>query len=91
MDINQLKKTSLLEVFNMITTKGEKTDGVYELDNIRASYDFDGYTCWLMYKDLTITLLFHGKYSFDYKEEKTVKEFEHKVTDLLADKINKRK
>jgi len=91
MDINQLRKTSLLEVFNLITTKGKKVDGVYELEHIRASYDFDGYTCWLMYKDLTITLLFHGKYSFDYTEEKTVKAFEHKVTELLTEKINKRR
>jgi hypothetical protein len=91
MDINQLKKTRLLEVFNLITTHGNKIDGSYELSNIRASHDFDGYTCWMAYKDLTITLLFHGQYSLDYKEEKTVREFTHKVLELLEDKSNKRK
>jgi len=91
MEINQLKKNSLLEVFNYITTHGNKIDGSYELSNIRASYDFDGYTCWLKYKDLTITLLFHNKYSFDYKEEKTVREFTNKVSELLTENSNKRK
>jgi hypothetical protein len=88
MDINQLKKRNLLQVFDLITTKGSKHDGVYELLGIRASHDFDGYTCWLAYKDLTITLLFHGKYDFDYQDEDTLKAFFKKISGLLADKDN---
>jgi len=57
-----------LQVFNLITTKESKKDGVYALSDISASQDFDGYTCWLAYKDLTITLLFHGSYYFDYQQ-----------------------
>ena len=88
MDIDQLKKRNMLQVFDLITTKGRKVDGVYELAGIRASYDFDGYTCWLVYKDLTITLLFHGNYDLDYQDEDTLKAFFKKIATLLADKDN---
>ncbi|MFT7098079.1 MAG: hypothetical protein ACJARM_002866, partial [Glaciecola sp.] len=53
MSLDRIKKQNLLKVFNLVTTKGTKTDSVYELSGIRASQDFDGYTCWLAYKDLT--------------------------------------
>ena len=88
MDMNQLKKRNLLQVFDLITTKGNKCDGVYEFAGIRAANDFDGYTCWLAYKDLTITLLFHGKYDFDYKDEDTLKAFFKKIAVLIADRDN---
>lgn len=88
MDVNRLEKRNLLRVFDLITTKGRKFDGAYEFSDIRASHDFDGYTCWLAYKDLTITLLFHGPYHFDYQHEDTLKVFFKKVSRLLADKGN---
>ena len=88
MDVNQLKNRNLLQIFNLITTKGRKLDGAYEFLDIRASHDFDGYTCWLAYKDLTITLLFHGLYHFDYQHEETLKVFLKKISGLLADKDN---
>lgn len=86
MDVNRLKKRDLLQIFNLITTKGRKFDGAYEFSGIRASHDFDGYTCWLAYKDLTITLLFHGSYDFDYQDEDTLKLFFKKVSALLSEK-----
>tara|TARA_R110001583_G_scaffold67490_8_gene192969 strand:- start:14000 stop:14260 length:261 start_codon:yes stop_codon:yes gene_type:complete len=86
MDINKVKKRNMLEVFNVITTKGAKKDGAYELLGIRASQDFDGYTCWLTYKDLTVTLLFHGKYDLEYKEKETLKAFFNKISSLVTDK-----
>ncbi|MEH6451432.1 MAG: DUF3081 domain-containing protein [Psychromonas sp.] len=86
MDINKDKKRNLLQVFELITSKGTKVNGVYELVGIRASHDFDGYTCWLAYKDLTVSLLFHGKYHFDYKDEDTLKVFFNKISTMLADK-----
>jgi hypothetical protein len=88
MDVNQQKKRNLLRVFNLITTKGRRFDGAYEFSDIRASHDFDGYTCWLAYKDLTVTLLFHGSYDFDYQHEDTLTVFFKKISGLLADKDN---
>ncbi|MGB5445974.1 MAG: DUF3081 family protein [Psychromonas sp.] len=86
MDITKEKKRNLLQAFDLITSKGEKVDGAYEFAGIRAAHDFDGYTCWLSYKDLTISLLFHGKYDFDYQDQETLKAFFNKISRLLADK-----
>ena len=90
MKIDQVTKQKLLRVFNLITRKGTKSDGVYEFGGIRASHDFDGYTCWLMYQDLTVSLVFHGLYDFDYQEESTLKVFLSKVSGLLLDEENER-
>lgn len=88
MYLDRMKKQNLLQIFNLVTTKGSKLDGVYELSGIRASQDFDGYTCWLAYKDLTVTLLFHGSHDFDYQQKDTIDIFFKKVSNLLADKEN---
>jgi len=88
MDVNKLEKRNLLKAFNLITSKGNKSDGAYEFSDIKASHDFDGYTCWLAYKDLTITMLFHGPYRFDYKDKETVDIFFKKISKLLDDKDN---
>ena len=85
MDIDRQKKRNLLQVFDLITTKGCKINGTYEFLGVRASHDFDGYTCWLTYKDLTITMLFHGQYDFDYQDKDTLKAFFKKISGLLAD------
>jgi len=88
MYLDRIKKQNLLQVFNLVTTKGSNTDGVYELSGIRASQDFDGYTCWLAYKDLTVTISFHGSYDFDYQEKDTLDVFFKKISNLLADQEN---
>jgi hypothetical protein len=85
MYLDRIKKQNLLQIFNLITTKGNKKDGVYTLSGITASQDFDGYTCWLDYKDLTITLLFHGSYDFDYQKDNTLEIFFNKIENLLSD------
>jgi hypothetical protein len=86
MEINKAKKRDMLEVFNIITSKGTKIGGAYEYLDIRASQDFDGYTCWLSYKDLTVSMLFHGKYDFDYKDKDTLKSFFNKISTVISDK-----
>jgi hypothetical protein len=86
MDVNKLKKRDLLQAFDLVTTKGIKTDGVYELSGVKASQDFDGYTCWLSFKDLTVTLLFHGAFDMNYEDEDTQKAFFKKISNMLDDK-----
>ncbi|MBB1271899.1 DUF3081 family protein [Psychromonas sp. SR45-3] len=86
MDVDKLKKRDLLQAFDLVTTKGKKTDGVYELSGVKASQDFDGYTCWLSFKDLTVTLLFHGAFDMDYEDEDTQKAFFKKISNMLDDK-----
>jgi len=88
MYLNRLKKQNLLRIFDLVTTKGCKLKDAYELSGIRASYDFDGYTCWLTYKDLTVTLLFHGSHDFNYQQKDTIDIFFKKISNLLADQEN---
>jgi hypothetical protein len=76
---NTLKNRDFLRVFDLISTKGIKSEGVYEFLGIRALHDFDGYTCWIIYNDLTITLLFHGNFSIEYEKQDTFNEFNKKL------------
>lgn len=75
MDTYGLTTRMLLHIFHIILSNGQKHEGVSELENVRAWSDFDGYTCWLSYKDLTATLLFHGNLSVEYDNINTIKEF----------------
>lgn len=68
--------THHLNIFNHVTSQGELINGKYMLGSLSAWNDFDGYTCYLGYKDLTMSLYFHSRFSFDYDEEDTFKEFE---------------
>jgi hypothetical protein len=81
---NTLKSRDFLKIFDLVSTKGIKLEGTYEYLGIRAWHDFDGYTCWLAYKDLTITLLFHGKLGVDYQQADTFHEFYKRVNSLIA-------
>lgn len=78
------EKRNYLHAFNYICTQGIKIDNAYELQGIKAWHDFDGYTCWLSYNDLTITLLFHNKYEFDYKHDETVERFIKKIDHMIS-------
>jgi len=84
MSINTLTNRNLLEIFELITAQGIKSNAGYEFAELKACSDFDGYTCWITFNDLTVTLLFHGKYAFDYTNPKTLNEFLNKVSQLLA-------
>ena len=83
MNNREVKLRDFLQIYDSITSEGIKIDGVYEYLGLRAWHDFDGYTCWIGYKDLTITLLFHGRFEIDYKYEDTLKQFYKKVSELI--------
>ncbi len=80
-----LETRDYLSVFNKIATEGEKKENRYVLKGINAWHDYDGYTCFLEYKDLTLTLLFHGKYSFDFSNKQTMVDFIAKIKKLLSE------
>ena len=87
MNEHQIALMDNLSVLNEVLTKGTRigsiTDSKYELDGLTAWHDYDGYTCYLRYKDLTLTLLFHGKFAIDYQDKKTVTEFYEKSKRIL--------
>ena len=83
-----MKLSDYLKAYHYIVSHGEHQQGKYLFAELSAWHDFDGYSCWLGYKDLTIALLFHGRCSFDYEHEDTLNAFLKKATSMLSDKAN---
>lgn len=78
-----LQLIDFLRVFNLVLSKGVKLENSYEYIELKARHEQDGYTCYLEYKDLTLTMLFHGRYSFDFTEDETMNQFMKKINKLL--------
>ena len=72
-----------LNLFNHIVTKGNKQGDKYQLDDLFAWHGFDGYTCYISFKDLTMSFYFHNRTSFDFKEEQTLRQFEQLAKKIL--------
>lgn len=81
---NIFKSREFLQAFDLITSKGIKSGGKYQFRGINAWHDHDGYTCWLSYKDLTVTLLFHGKLGVQFDDSNTLNEFYKKINILIT-------
>lgn len=64
-----------LYVFNYVISNGVLHQGKYYLNNLCAWHDFDGYTCYFGYKDLTMSLFFHSAFDYDYENKSTFKAF----------------
>ena len=77
-----------LKAFNLVISHGEKENSNYHLNGLSAWHDFDGYTCFIGYKDLTLTLLFHGRHSFDYEHKESLDAFCKLLTKILKDDVN---
>lgn len=77
-----MKMSNYLYVFNHVISNGVKRDDVFYFGELSAWHDFDGYSCFIGYKDLTMSLYFHSRFSYDYQEKATFKEFV-----LLVDNI----
>jgi len=77
-----MKLSHYLYLFNHLISKGVKREGVYHFGELCAWHDIDGYTCYIGYKDLTMSLYFHSRFSYDYQEKSTFKDF-----GLLVDNI----
>ncbi|WP_375748841.1 DUF3081 domain-containing protein [Vibrio sp. HN007] len=63
---NRLSVKDFLRVFDQVRSHGDRTDHKYQLGEMYAWHDYDGYTCWIGYKDVTVTLMFHGSLKIDY-------------------------
>lgn len=82
-----MKISQYLYVFNYICTKGVKSENIYYLNDFFTWHDFDGYTCYIGYKDVVLTLHFHGKHSFTYQDTSSFKSFVEKIQDFLPESI----
>lgn len=75
-----------LSVFNHIIEQGDKRDSKYHSHGLSAWHDFEGYTCYLGYEGLTMTIYFHNKYAYESPSSKTKAEFETLIDKLVNDK-----
>ena len=77
---NLLDLKNCLSIFDHVLSKGEKVDGGYMFDGLKAWHDFDGYQCYLYYDKVTLTMMFHGKYDVDYPDKAHLDAFEKKLS-----------
>jgi hypothetical protein len=70
-----------LNIFNQILSLGKKREGKFYFDGLSAWHDFDGYTCYIGYKDLVMTIYFHSQFSIEYLEKSTLNGFTKIVDD----------
>lgn len=87
MGTSKKELNNFLYCFNTIISQGVRSCDRFELGAMQAWSDFDGYSCYIGYKDLTLTLLFHGRYSFYYQDKSTYKDFLRKVNSLSLQKV----
>lgn len=76
---NRIDLKACLSVFNHVLSHGDRNDENYVFQGFTAWSDFDGYTCFLKYREVTLTMMFHGKYEIDYPNREELVAFENKI------------
>jgi hypothetical protein len=76
---SRLDIKTCLSVFNHVLSRGEKNDDNYIFQGLTAWSDFDGYNCFLSHNNVTLTMMFHGKYHLDYPSRDELNVFEDKI------------
>ena len=76
-DINQA-----LRVYDKVVSNGIKRHEKYHYQGICAWSAVDGYTVQLSDEKVTLSLYFHSKYEFDYKNSRQLNEFIKKIDGL---------
>ena len=75
-----------LSIFNRVIEQGEQRNDKYHSHGLTAWHDFEGYTCFIGYRELTMTIHFHNKYTYDTPDRQTLAEFETLIDQLANDK-----
>lgn len=86
---NRLDSRYMLVVFEKVRQFGKPSDGGYELDGMRATSDFDGYTAFLTDGAVTLTLSFHNQYHCDYANRQQLHDFIVRADTIAANYGNK--
>ena len=74
-----------LYIINYVLANGTKRQGIFHFDELSAWHDFDGYTCYIGYKDLTMNLYFHSRFNFDYQKKATLNDFKLLIAKTAAE------
>jgi hypothetical protein len=88
---NMIDQILALNVYNHITKLGEKFEpsqqtssdnmlySYYEYKGLKVWQDFDGYNCFIAFNKVTLTLMFHGKYSIESPDNEALDLFNQKL------------
>ena len=81
---NSIDLKQCLLAYDVVCQKGKSVDGRHEYLGVTAWTDFDGYHCFLKYKDVEMTLMFHGKYDIQFTSADNLRQFEKKLIELTT-------
>ncbi|SET17425.1 DUF3081 family protein [Thalassotalea agarivorans] len=81
---NSFDLKTCLMAYNKIIDYGEKDGEVYRLNGFSAWSDFDGYHCFIQYRTVLLTLMFHGKYALDYELKDDLTQFEKHLVKFVS-------
>ncbi|NRD72666.1 DUF3081 family protein [Shewanella sp. VB17] len=73
-----------LELFNHVLTHGTKQLSTMCLGSLSAWHEIDGYTCYLRSEGVTLTLLFHNRFSYEYDDESALLTFKSETEKVFA-------
>ena len=79
---NELDSKFILQVFELIRSKGQPQEDYFVLDGIQASSDFDGYTLFLKDALVELSFGFHNQYHLNYQKEQHLEQFIKKLQAL---------
>lgn len=68
-----------LNAFILLICHGKLRIGKFFVNELINWHGVKGYTCYIGYKNLIISLLFNSRFLYDYKKETTLSEFNRLV------------
>ncbi|OBT02633.1 hypothetical protein A9259_06995 [Vibrio cyclitrophicus] len=80
---NRITIKEFLRVFDYIRSSGEQLENKYQFGEMFAWHDYDGYTCWLSYRGVTVTLMFHGSLKIEYDKAPNYEGFINRCLAML--------
>lgn len=81
---SRLTTKDFLRVFDCVCASGDRMDNQYRLGEMYASHDYDGYTCWLNFRDITVTLMFHGSLKIKFDKPSNYSDFIKQCSAIIA-------
>ena len=76
---NSIDLKRCLLIFDKVLSLGEKQGEKHHYLGLVAWTDFDGYTCFLAFNNVTLTMMFHGKYEIEFADQDSLTKFEKKL------------
>jgi hypothetical protein len=81
---SRLTTKEFLRVFERVRSTGERIDQKFRLGEMYAWHDYDGYTCWLNYRDITVTLMFHGSLKIECDRSSNYTDFTNQCLSIIT-------